>query len=37
MATCLGHWRSNVYIEATSPHARWAPYVQAVETTDFAS
>jgi hypothetical protein len=37
MATCFGHSHSNVYIEATSVHARWAPYAQAVETTDFAA
>jgi hypothetical protein len=37
MATCFGHSHSNVYIEATSLHARWAPYAQAVETTDFAA
>jgi hypothetical protein len=37
MATCLGHSHSNVFIEGTSIHARWAPYAQAVETADIAS
>jgi hypothetical protein len=37
MATCLGHSHSNVLIEATSIHSRWAPYAQAVETADISS
>jgi hypothetical protein len=37
MATCLGHSHSNVLIEATSIHSRWAPYTQAVETADIGS
>jgi hypothetical protein len=36
-ATCFGHSHSNVLIEATSVHSRWAPYAQAVATVDFST
>lgn len=37
LATCLGHSHSNALIEATTIHARWAPYAHAVETAAFGT